>query len=175
MGTVKEFFKDAAKKGTKLAGKTLIKGAFDIKTWVLIYMAVVGTRAYNKLSGGLAREAEINRDAAERIEQRISTPKGMEETCKKYNLTEAEVKEVIDMQRNLSNTQKAVIKTTQDSKKSWRDYLPGAKFLRDKGVKDGLEVDGKGKVSLAMDAYEEAEAALKTKEQTKATQKSSER
>ena len=166
---VKEFFKDAAKKGTKLAGKTFVRSVFDIKTWILIYMTVIASRAYNKLGKNLNVEAEINRAAAQKIEERVATPEGMAETCKKYDLTEQEVKEVIGMQRNFSNTQKAVMKTAQDSKKSWRDWLPGAKALRDKGARDGLGVESNGQLDLAMDAYEAAEAELKSKQRAKSS------
>ncbi len=157
---IKKFFKGAAKKGAEQAGKTVIKSIFDPKTWLILYMTILASKAYNKLGDALNREAKINQRAAETIEERVSTPEGMKEVCQEYHLTDEQVHEVINTQKELSNTQKAVMKTAQDSKKSWRDWLPGAGRLRAKGVQDGLDLTARGQAALAMDAYEMAEKEL---------------
>ncbi len=157
---IKEVLKKATKEGLKLGGKTFIKGAFDPKTWLIVYMSILATKSYNKLGNILNREAELNKSAANLIEQKVSTPKGMAEVCEKYNLTDEQVQEVITTQKTISDTEKVVMKTAQDSKKSWRDWLPGAKMLRDRGVRDGMDLSAQGQVALAMDAYEQAEQNL---------------
>lgn len=157
---IKKFFKKAAKKGAEQAGKTVIKSIFDPKTWLVLYMTILASRAYNRLGNALNREAEINQRAAEGIEERVSTPEGMKEVCQQYHLTDEQVREVIDTQRELSKTQRAVMRTAQDSKGGWRSWLPGAGRLRAKGVQDGLDLTSRGQAALAMDAHEQAEAEL---------------
>ena len=162
---IKEFLKKTAKSGAKAGGKTLLKSAFDPKTWLVVYMAILATKAYNKVGAALNREAAINQAAAKRIEQMTATPEQMQQVCEMYELTEDQVREVIDIQKELSNTEKVVIKTAEDSKKSWRDWLPGAKKLRDIGVQDGTRLEVPGQAALALDAYEQAEQSQKQIEQ----------
>lgn len=168
---LKDVLKRSAKSGAKLAGKTLIKSTFDIKTLLIAYMAVLLTRGYGKLGAMLEREARLNQDAAARLEQKVSTEEGMKEVCDQYGITEVQVQQVIDMQRNIGDTGKAVMKTAQDQKKGWRRWLPGAKALTEKGAKDGLDLEQHGQLRLAMDGYAEAEAA----ERTNGTMRASER
>ena len=163
---VKEFFKKTTKEGVKLGGKTLVKSAFDPKTWLVVYMTILAAKAYNKLGTTLQREAQLNQAASRKIEQQVSTPEGMAAIQEQYQLTKDQVQDVIDMQREISGTQKAVMKTASDTKKSWRDWLPGAKKLREVGATTGLELDA-GQAALALDAYEAAAADQRAMENAK--------
>ena len=64
---IKEFLKKTAKSGAKAGGKTLLKSALDPKTWLVVYMAILATKAYNKVGAALNREAAINQAAAKRL------------------------------------------------------------------------------------------------------------
>ena len=158
---IKEFLKKTAKAG----GKGLLKSALDPKTWIVVYMAVLATKGYNKINRTLESEAALNKAAAKRIEQMTATPEQMKKVCEVYDLTEEQVQEVIDTQNDMSKTELAVVKTAQDSKKSWRDWLPGAKSLRQTGVQKGTSLEVPGQAALALDAYEQAEQAQRQLEQ----------
>ena len=86
----------------------------------------------------------------------------MKKTCEEYHVTPEQVKEVIKIQETIGKgndkTSAAVVKTSDDTERSWRDYLPFAKQLRTKGVKDGLGLESEGQAKLATDAYKEAKA-----------------
>ena len=157
---IKEFLKKAAKEGAKAGGKTILKSALDPKTWFVAYMAILATKAYNKIGLALDREAAINQAAARRIEQMTETPEQMKKVCEMYELTEEQVQEVIDLQKELSNTEKVILKTAEDRKKNWRDWLLGARALRDTAVESGVHLDVPAQTALALDSYEAAEKEL---------------
>ena len=153
---VKDILKEATIEGAKLGGKTLVKSAFDLKTWVALYLAFFLTRGYNKFCRFLDEEADLNRDAAGLIEKAVSTPKGMNEVCQKYQLTDEQVREVIKTQKELSHTQKAKMKTAKDLKRDFRSWLIGYDRLLKVG-QAGSDPTAQKQATLALDAYEQAE------------------
>jgi len=160
---VKEFLKKTTKKGAKAGGSLLIKSALDPKTWLVVYMAVLVSKAYNRFGQILDREAELNQAAATKLEQMTATLEGMQRVCEIYQLTPEQVREAIKIQKELSTAELAVVKTAHDSKKSWRDWLPGAKNLRETGLQNGTDLEVPGQAAMLLDAYENAEQEQTTK------------